>query len=305
MSRIHLAATLLLFTVTLTAQAPPSITAFTIDNGAAQTASDQVTLRFTYTNPAAIGQPIAQYRVRYKPPTMATWLAFGQWLSGPPGTPQLAMTLARNGTTPIAGEHRYQLQLRDVRGQVSGTAEAVIRRAVASNVAPGSPAPAAPTLLQTYRVTGSEVAQLFRLARQKGFQFAALPANGNTTCTIDDQANQVLLLLHEKTQGVEFPKPVCRYRAFEGRMLSPNWHQRSVTLAPRFPDFHASSRWIFERPLKPSGSDPSFVLYATITAPRGPLFPFSLIWAAQASHEITEVVLSGPSGKTWRNAFEP
>ncbi|MGD9906061.1 MAG: hypothetical protein AB7U83_21525 [Vicinamibacterales bacterium] len=290
---------LVVASITLTAQAPPSITAFTINNGAAETTSDTVTLRFTYTNPAAIGQPIAQYRLRYKPPTMTAWLAFGQWLTGPMGTPTLSMTLARNGTTPIAGEHRYQLQIRDVKGQVSGTAEAVIRR-----VLPGGSGPA-PTLLQTYRVTGSQVAELVRLARQKGFQFAALPVNGNSSCSADEQTNRVVLEVHERTRGIEVPKPTCRFRMFEGRSLTAGWRQATVALAVPGDVLPADSSWVFEQPLKAAGTDPSFVLYATVTELRGPPLPLSIPWMLRAIREVREIVLTGPAGKTWRQAFEP
>ena len=278
------------------AQAPPTITSFTIDNGVTETTSDQVTLRFGYTNPAAVGQPIAQYRIRYKSPTQAEFFAFGQWLPGPSGAPALPMVLARNGIAPIPGDHRYQLQVRDVRGQMSGTGEAVIRRVVAT------PAPA-PVLLQTYRVTGSQVAELFRLARQRGFQFAALPANGNTTCTIDDQANSVVLRLDVRGVPSDFaPKPTCRFRAFEGRRLQPTWRLAVVTLAEPPNNLDLGSRWVFEQPLKPSGRDASFVLYAEETRPRQPV---GLLAINMPARMIAELRFTGPSGKTWRNAFEP
>jgi len=297
----HIAATSLLIAlgaVTTAAQTAPTINSFTIDNGAAETTSDAVTLRFTYTNPSGIGMPIAHYRIRYKSPTQADFFAFGQWLTGPQGMPTLSMTLARNGSAPIPGEHRYQLQLRDASGTVSSTAAASIRRVVAASAPP-------PVLFDTYRVSGSQVAELVRLARQKGFQFAALPANGNTTCKIEDQANKVTLVIHERTYGIELPKPVCRFRAFEGRSLQPNWHQQTVTVAPAFPNFAARSSWVFEQPVKPAGRDPSFVLHATITQVRGPALPLWLSWMVVASHELKEIVLTGPSGKTWRQAFEP
>ncbi len=293
---------LVLGTAVVSTQAPPTITSFTINNGAPETASDQVTLRFGYSNPAAVGQPIAHYRIRYKSPTQADFFAFGQWQPGPPGAPVLSMVLARNGITPIPGDHRYELQIRDVRGQMSGTAVAVIRRSGAA--AGPSPAPApVPVLLQTYRVTGGQVAELFRLARQKGFQFAALPANGNTTCTIDDQANNVVFRLNARGVPSDFaPKPTCRFRAFEGRQLQPTWHLAVITLAEPPNNLDTGSRWVFEQPLKPSGRDASFVLYAEETRPRQPV---GLLAINMPARMIGELQFTGPSGKTWRNAFEP
>lgn len=295
------AATVLFVAVGVTVastQAAPTITSFTINNDAPETASDAVTLRFAYTNPSGIGQPIAQYRMRYKSPTQADFFPFGQWLTGPQGMPALAMTLARNGTAPIPGEHRYQLQLRDSRGTMSSTAEARIRRVAAAGAA--TPAP---VLLQTYRVTGSQVAELVRLARQRGFQFAALPANGNTTCHIEDQANLVVFRLNVRGVPSDFaPKPTCRFRAFEGRHLQPNWRLAGVTLGEPPNHLDLGSRWVFEQPLKPSGRDASFVLYAEETAPRQPV---GLLAINMPARTIGELRFTGPSGKTWRNAFEP
>ena len=289
---------LVLGTAVVSTQAPPTITSFTINNDTPETTSDAVTLRFTYTNPDGIGLPIAQYRIRYKSPTQADFFPFGQWLTGPQGMPALSMTLARNGTAPIPGEHRYQLQLRDSRGTMSSTAEARIRR-----VAAATAATPAPVLLQTYRVTGSQVAELFRLARQKGFQFAALPANGNTTCTIDDQANRVVFRLDVRGVPSDFaPKPTCRFRAFEGRQLQPTWRLAVVTLAEPPNNLDLGSRWVFEQPLKPSGRDASFVLYAEETRPRQPV---GLLAINMPARMIAELRFTGPSGKTWRNAFEP
>jgi hypothetical protein len=280
-------------------QSAPTINAFTINNDAAETTSDAVTLRFTYTNPSGIGLPIAHYRIRYKSPTQTDFFAFGQWLPGPQGMPTLSMTLARNGTAPIPGEHRYELQLRDSRGTMSATAAASIRRVVAATAAPAP----APVLLQTYRVSGSQVADLFRMARQKGFQFAALPANGNTTCSIDDQTNNVVFRLDVRGVPSDFaPKPTCRFRAFEGRQLQPNWRLARVTLAEPPNNLDFGSRWVFEQPLKPSGRDASFVVYAEETRPRQPV---GLLAINMPARMIGELQFTGPSGKAWRNAFEP
>lgn len=278
------------------AQTAPTITSFTIDHGAAETTSDAVTLRFTYTNPDGVGLPIAQYRLRYKSPTQAGFFPFGQWLTGPQGMPTLAMTLARTGSAPIPGEHRYQLQLRDSRGTISATAEARIRRVVPAAVP-------APVLLGTYRVTGSEVAQAVRLARQRGFQFAALPGNGNSRCGLEHDANQVLFEVAERTVGIEFPKPTCRFRLFEGQTLQPRWHLSAVELEPPAVPA-AQSSWVFERPLKPSGPDASFVLYAALTQIRGPIGP-NLLWVGTGMRQVKAFVLQGPIGRTWRQAFEP
>ena len=90
--RFQLAAVLVVVlgaTTAVSTQSAPTITSFTINNGVADTASDQVTLRFGYTNPAALGQPIAHYRIRYKSPAQGDWFAFGQWQTGPTGTPTL------------------------------------------------------------------------------------------------------------------------------------------------------------------------------------------------------------------------
>jgi hypothetical protein len=66
----------------------------------------------------------------------------------------------------------------------------------------------------------------------------------------------------------------------------------------------AQSSWVFEQPLKPAGTDASFVLFGSLTQKRGPPAP-NLLWIGDASRVISELVLAGPIGKTWRNAFEP
>jgi len=300
----RLAATLLLVTFGTTfasTQAAPTITSFTINNGAPDTASDQVTLRFSYSNPAAVGQPIAHYRIRYKSPTQADFFAFGQWQPGPPGAPVLTMVLARNGITPIPGDHRYELQIRDVRGQVSGTALAVIRRSGAASGA--SPAPASvPVVLQTYRVTGGQVAELVRVAQQRGFRITVLPVNTNSECWLEDTANDAKFMMNAKGLFQLQPVPQCRFRVFEGQRLQPNWHLKTIAFGegPQI----ARSRWVVEQPLKASGQDASFVVYGQLTMPERVL-PSPLSWLCCAERPLKELVFDGPVGKTWRNAFEP
>jgi hypothetical protein len=302
--RFQLAAALVVAlgaTTTVSTQSAPAITSFTINNGVADTASDQVTLRFGYTNPAAPGQPIAHYRIRYKSPTQGDWFAFGQWQTGPTGTPTLQMVLARNGITPIPGEHRYQLQIRDVKGQMSATAEAVIRRTGAAT-APTPTASPAPVLIQTYRVTGGQVAELVRVAKQRGFRITVLPVNTNSDCWLEDSANDAKFMMNAKAPLQLQPVPQCRFRVFEAQRLQPNWHLKSVA----FDDgvSLARSRWVMEQPLKPSGQDASFVVYGQLTMPER-VVPSPLSWLCCAEHRMTELVLEGPVNKTWRNAFEP
>jgi len=292
---------LVLGTAVVSTQAPPTITSFTINNGAPETASDQVTLRFGYSNPAAVGQPIAHYRIRYKSPTQADFFAFGQWQPGPPGAPVLSMVLARNGITPIPGDHRYELQLRDVRGQMSGTAVAVIRRSGAATGPSPVPAPA-PVLLQTYRVTGGQVAELVRVAKQRGFRITVLPVNTNSECWLEDTANDAKFMMNAKGLFQLQPVPQCRFRVFEGQRLQPNWHLKSIAFDEGVQI--ARSRWVVEQPLKASGQDASFVVYGQLTMPERVL-PSPLSWLCCAERPIKELVFNGPVGKTWRNAFEP
>jgi len=302
--RFQLAAALVVAlgaTTAVSTQSAPTITSFTINNGVADTASDQVTLRFGYTNPAAPGQPIAQYRIRYKSPTQGDWFAFGQWQAGPTGTPTLQMVLARSGITPIPGEHRYQLQIRDVKGQMSDTAEAVIRRTGAAT-APTPTASPVPVLTQAYRVTGGQVAELVRVAKQRGFRITALPVNTNSVCWLEDEANDAKFMMDAKGMFQLQPVPQCRFRVFEGQRLQPNWHLKSIVFDEGVQI--ARSRWVMEQPLKPSGQDASFVVYGQLTMPER-VMPSPLSWLCCAERPIKELVFNGPVGKTWRNAFEP
>jgi hypothetical protein len=295
----HAAATLsfvVLSMIGASTQVGPTITSFTIDHGVGQTTSDQVTLRFTYTNPAAVGQPIAFYRLRYKPPTQADFFAFGQWLPGPTGTPVLTMVLARSGGAPVAGDHRYQLQIRDSRGQVSATAEATIRRLLSAT----PPAPT-PVVLETYRVTGPQVAEALRVARQRGFRHTVLPVNANSKCSLEDDANDVWFRLNSRGLLQLQPTPQCRIRLFEGQSLQPNWHLKSAA----FKDLeYGRARWVLEQPLKPAGRDASFVVYGQLTMPERVVPGTTLSWI-NAIRVMTELAFEGPSGKTWRQAFEP
>jgi hypothetical protein len=292
---------LVLGAAVVSTQAPPAITSFTINNDAPETASDQVTLQFGYSNPAAVGQPIAHYRIRYKSPTQADFFAFGQWQPGPPGMPALQMVLARNGLTPIPGEHRYELQIRDVKGQMSATATAVIRRTGAATGPSPAPRPA-PVLVQTYRVTGGQVAELVRVAQQRGFRITVLPVNTNSECWLEDTGNDAKFMMNAKRLLQLQPVPQCRFRVLEGQRLQPNWHLKSIAFDEGLQV--ARSRWVVEQPLKPSGQDASFVVYGQLTMPERVL-PSPLSWLCCAERPIRELVFNGPVGKTWRQAFEP
>ena len=182
---------------------------------------------------------------------------------------------------------------------MSATAEAVIRRAGAAT----APTPTrSAVLIQAYRVTGGQVAELVRVAKQRGFRITVLPVNTNSDCWLEDAANDAKFMMNAKALLQLQPVPQCRFRVFEGQRLQPNWHLKSVAFDGGVGV--ARSRWVMEQPLKPSGQDASFVVYGQLTMPER-VMPSPLSWLCCAEHRMTQLVLEGPVNKIWRNAFEP
>jgi len=251
--------------------AAPSLQTFTIDNGATQTGTDTVTLRWTYTHPAGPGQPIAGVRVRTRPP-QGTWPAWPAWVPGKQwnGTTTSTLTTQANGT-PRPGRHEFEIQLRDRLDQVSVTRTAGITRTM-----PGTADVSRPR--QRYQVDG-RAAWIFSM--ETGFERKETVLAPPSTCRLNPRDNLIEARLVQNPTNIG-AQPRCRFEFFTGKKLRTGWRLVEV----RFP-YDTDTRVVtFLQRL--AGTDVPYFSFETKTPYRGGL---------------QYIVVEGPPGADWRDAF--
>lgn len=251
--------------------AAPSLQTFTVDNGAAQTSADTVTLRWTYTHPAGPGQPIAAVRVRTRPPQGA-WPAWPAWTAGIEwnGTTTMSLTTQPNGT-PRPGRHEFEIQLRDRLDQVSSSRTAGITRTLTGAATVSRPR-------QRYQVDGRAA---MRFANETGFGFAKVVIQPNSLCTLDQYDNRIEAR-HVPTNNTVGVKPRCRFDFFVNKKLRAGWRLTGARLT------HDDDPNMLVFQQRPSGTDVPFFSIETRLPYRGGLLFLEL---------------EGPPGADWRDAF--
>jgi hypothetical protein len=249
---------------------PPSVQTFTANNGLPQTTTDQVTLRWTYTNPAAVGQPIAGVRIRYRPPG-GTWPAWSDWTSGSQWNATTTMQLATTSGAPRLGPHEFEIQLRDSLGQMSATKTTSISRVTTSTTDVSRPR-------QRYQVDG-RAAMMF--AGETGFGFATVVIQPNSICTLRRYDNRIEAR-HVPTSYTVGEKPRCRFDFFVNKKLRAGWRMAGV----RFTYDNDPQILVFQQ--RPSGTEVPF---------------FSIEIKTPYIGGLQYIELEGPSGADWRDAF--
>jgi hypothetical protein len=251
--------------------APPSLQTFTVDNGAAETSADTVTLRWTYTHPAGPGQPVAGVRVRSKPPQGA-WAPWPAWTSGSQwnGTATMALSKQLSGAAR-PGVHEFEIQLRDRLDQVSATRTASITRT-------GAPAPGLARPTQRYQVDGRAA---WRFAWDTGFKFAATVRAPLSTCTLLPWDNLIEARVAQSVNNIG-ATPRCRFEIFTAKKLRPGWR----LIEARFN--HDTDARIVTFLQRLAGTDVPYFSFETHTPYR---------------YGLQYIVLEGPVGADWRDAF--
>ncbi len=251
--------------------AAPSLQSFTVDNGAAQTSTDTVTLRWTFTHPAGPGQPIAGVRVRSKPP-QGTWATWSAWTSGSQwnGTATVALSKQLSGA-PRPGVHEFEIQLRDRLDQVSTTRTASITRA-------GTPAPGLARPTQRYQVDGRAA---WRFAWETGFQYEATVRAPLSTCRLAPWDNLIEAKVAQSVNNIG-ARPRCRFEIFTKKKLQAGWR----LLEARFN--YDSDTQVVTFLQRVAGTDVPYFSFETSTPYR---------------YGLQYIVLEGPVGADWRDAF--
>jgi hypothetical protein len=253
-------------------------------NGGSDVTSDRLAITITYTHPAAPGVPIPWYRIRtwHSGRTAPNW---GTYQANTQRTNVFNVQLFRAGMiNPIPGGHTIEIQIKDAADRESAPRAVIVNRVVtAVAIQPVQ-----------HRVAGAEVAALLGFARLEGYLSNAEPLNANSECVGKVLYNEWTLYISTLNPfggGAKVMPPRCRYRFFTGKALQPGWHLRSVNLQSLF---EADTKWVFESPIKPSGTDASFAIVATKTAP-----------GAHTWIVVKDFVFDGPPNANWRQAFKP
>lgn len=262
---------------------PPQITKVVVNGGANLTTADLVSVEVFYNHPAAPGAPIPYYRIRVKPPggVPPPWSRFFDALQ----RNMFTVNLVLRGGQPLGGTYEIQVQLQDAGGRVSNTGIGHVIRA--------SPTPSALPSAVEYRVSGAQVATLIGYARLRGYLNTAQPLNFGATCSSQQNAGywhlRVAKMVVPVPLGTEaLPNPTCLFGFFKGKKLQYGWRFKSATferwsVQPADWDDYGPS---------PSGLDAFFSITVT---PVGPL--------GQGEVRLKDLVLEGPPGATWQDAF--
>jgi len=251
--------------------AAPSLQTFTVDNGAAETAADTVTLRWTFTHPAGPGQPIAGVRIRTKPP-QGVWTAWPAWTSGTQwnATTTVALSTLPNGA-PRPGRHEFEIQLRDRLDQVSATRTAGITRAGAA-----TPGLSRPT--QRHQVDGRTA---WQFAWETGFEYESAGLAPLSTCVLSPWYNRIEARVAQGPTNIG-AQPRCRFELFTKKKLRAGWKM----LEARFN--HDTDTRIVTFVQRLAGTDVPYFSFETKTPYR---------------YGLQYIVLEGPVGADWRDAF--
>jgi hypothetical protein len=278
---------------------PPVITRVELNGGAETTTSDQVALAFSYEHPAAIGVPIPWYRIRKKSPD-GTFPAWGVYEANYRRLNRFTVVLdRRNGVTPLPGPHTVELQLKDDLGQESAVASATITRVL-------PPPPPA-----QYPLTGADIGQAIALAETRGYGWFVTPANGNSGCVRKDGSLGTWLRAGAKAPGPVAlssvdPRAACLWRFMQHKPLRTGWRiaRVEVKVGTDFTPCVAPNCSVTFG--SQAGQGAGFTVSHRVPPFMGGVVQSTPpMYREAADATITTLVLEGPPGAQWQDAFVP
>lgn len=262
---------------------PPQITQLIINGGANLTNADQVTVEFRYTHPAAPGVPIPYFRMRVKPPG-GQHLPWGRYRETQ-GRNVFTMKLLPGSPSPPGGTYEIQVQLQDGGARSSNVATGHVIRA--------SPTPTALPAPVEYRIRATDIPALIGHARLRGYLNTAAPMNTGAQCSSKQTSGHWHLRVQKTVVPVPLateylPEPTCEFGFFKGKPLQYGWKYKASTFEPW------STQPATWAPYGPAPTGLSAAFSITVVG-RGPM--------GQGEVRMTEVVLEGPPGSRWQDAF--
>lgn len=202
------------------------------------------------------------------------------------------VTWSKQYTTGHFTDQSRQVQ---IRADWGGRARTVTLRVMPAS-APAPPPPAAPTSFSDYVFdTPSEVSQLVAYARQKRFRFTATVRRGDRgACDLDFAPRVRMTPLPPIGPLTELP-PRCQVTFFEARRLAQYWSLKEVEFSGGPGDYGGGHgirfRWIKAPHVQHGDGDASFAILTEDALPNDYI-------------DLSKVVLRGPSGRSWRQAFD-
>jgi hypothetical protein len=268
----------------LSRTAAPIILSFTINDGAMTTTSDAVVLKYSILNPSDYQPPWPHYRLRTKSPLNILWPEWSPYLPNDRGIREIATHLSRrNDNTSVAGQHLFEIQVKDADGQESN----VMTRAITRIIPPPPPATV------EYAVTGAAAHDLVRFARNAGFAFEPVPKNAFSACAVSDQSSGVWFTTTRKLNILTNDPARCQFRFFQYKPLRPGWSLKTVGVATGLVGQGAT----FEMLQQPGSGTNAACMAEGVAPPTNEGFT--------VSGYVQSVVLVGPTGLTWQKAFVP
>lgn len=268
-------------------RAAPNITSFLIDQGARNTTDAEVTLNWTFSGSAT------HYRVSQRDDFAgAPWLSLGNppQSTGYTGIPFTLQPPAPG--MPLRGRQTVYLQLRNG-GQFSAVESA--RIGVLSRPVRLRSFPQTPTTEEYAFSSDAQIREVITHALGRGYTFDEQPVSGQPTCSFDLRGSPVLMETNRPPSaviGTEFiaaaalGDPRCRFRLFWGRALADGWRVEDV----RYQLLEDGGEWSYDVAPNTPGQGPGFALLLSTGL-------------TNVALKITRLVLEGPSGAEWREAF--
>lgn len=245
----------------------PEITAFRIDDGARTTDEDSVRLSWSYTGTAS------HYRVSEDPRFAgATWTAPAQVPDG----------VTYGFADPRAGTKTVYLELRRM-DSPGVRARATIRREDSS--------------VHAFS-TDVRIHDVIRYAASRGYQFVGQALTDHTECRVyglfefrNKQYRKIRMSLDLPTGAGTNPGLYrCRFRFFHGKTLEEGWRISDA----RVQGLEQAELMIETQPGAGGGGSGFSVLLT---------WEGHLLDTGYATGKITRLVLEGPAGADWREAF--